>query len=242
MKYFLSISVCVLLLSCSASSQINVGGLLNNLGNSNNNSSTGLTNSQMIDGLKQALQIGTNNATSTLNKTDGYFKNVAIKILMPPEAKAVEDKLRELGFGSKVDEAILSMNRAAETAAKDAAPIFLDAIKNMTISDAASIVTGTDHAATDYLKSHTSTALTQKFTPVISKALSTVNATKYWSDVFTTYNKIPFVTKVNPDLTSYVTQKALEGLFYQIGLEEKKIRTDPAAQVTTLLQQLFGKH
>ena len=242
MKKLIALSLCsVLFLSC-ATSQINLNSVLNNLNGNGSQNNGSLTNQQMIDGLKEALNVGTNNATVTLNKTDGYFKNLAIKILMPPEAVAVENKLRSIGLGSKVDEAILSMNRAAELAAKDAAPIFLDAIKTMTISDAASIVTGTDHAATDYLKSKTSTQLISKFKPIISKALSTVQATKYWSDVFTTYNKLPFVTKVNPDLTAYVTQKALDGLFYQIGLEEKKIRTDPAAQITTLLQQVFGKH
>ncbi len=198
-----------------------------------------LTTQEIVSGLKQALTIGTQNSTNKLSAVDGFFANAAIKILMPPEAKNVESTLRNLGFGSVVDKAILSMNRAAEDAAKSAAPIFIDAITQMTISDALDILKGGDFAATNYFKQKTTGALTQSFRPVINNALSKVNATKYWSDVFSMYNK--FAAKpVNTDLSAYVTSKAIDGIFYQVGLEEQKIRKDPAARVTDLLKKVFG--
>lgn len=205
----------------------------------------GFGNSQgdhIVDGLKEALSVSAVNSTNLLSITDGFFKNMAIKILMPPDAKIVEDKLRALGFGSQVDQMILSMNRAAEAAAKDATPIFIDAIKGMSFKDAMSIVTGANDAATQYLKKTTSTQLTTKFRPVIQNALDKVDATKYWSDIFTTYNKIPFAKPVNTDLTGYVTQKALDGLFYTMAQQEAKIRKDPAATANSLIQEVFGKH
>lgn len=158
---------------------------------------------------------------------------------MPAEAKQVEQKLRVIGFGKQVDNAILSMNRAAEDAAKSAAPIFINAIKQMTIQDAVSIFRSTDFAATDFLKSKTLTALTNAFRPVIESSLEKVNATKYWNSIFTTYNKFSF-SKINPDLGAYVTDKALSGIFYQIGLEEQQIRKNPATRTTDLLKQVFG--
>lgn len=160
---------------------------------------------------------------------------------MPPEAKAVESKLRSFGLGSEVDKMLLTMNRAAEEAAKDAAPIFLDAIKGMSVNDAIALVTGPEDAATQYLRKSTSTQLTEKFTPVIDKALDKTGATKYWSDVFTMYNKLPFATPINPDLEKYVTQKALDGLFYTMAQQEAQIRKDPAATANSLIQSVFGK-
>jgi hypothetical protein len=200
----------------------------------------GLTNDQMVSGLKEALSLGAQNSSNKLSLADGYFKNLAVKIMMPPEAKEVESKLRQLGMGKLVDDAILSMNRAAESAAKDAAPIFLGAIKSMSVNDAVGILTGPNDAATQYLKKTTSSQLTQKFRPVIDAALKKTDATKYWSDVFTNYNKIPFVTKVNPDLNSYVTQKALDGLFYEVAQEEAKIRKDPVGTANSIIEQVFG--
>lgn len=161
---------------------------------------------------------------------------------MPPDAKIVETKLRSLGMGDEVDKMILSMNRAAESAAKDAAPIFVDAIKSMSFSDAMGIVQGPNDAATQYLKRTTSAQLTAKFHPVIQAALDKTEATKYWSDIFSTYNKIPFVKPVNSDLNGYVTQKALDGLFLTMAGEEAKIRKDPAATANQLIQSVFGKH
>lgn len=211
--------------------------------NNNNNSSSGnITQTEMVNALKEALTQGINKGADKVSVTDGYFKNAAIKILMPDEAKMVESKLRQVGLGSLVDNAILSMNRAAEQAAKESKPIFINAIKNITITDALSILKGPDDAATSYLKTNTSTQLTEKFTPIIKKALDNTQATKYWSDVFTNYNKIPGVQKVNPDLTKYVTQKALDGLFKMIAEEEFAIRKDPLARGTDLLKKVFGKN
>ena len=159
---------------------------------------------------------------------------------MPPEAKDVESKLRSIGMGNLVDNAILSMTRAAEKASKDAAPIFISAIKQMTFTDAAKILTGPNDAATQYLKNTTSAQLTTKFKPVIQSALAATDATKYWNDVFSNYNKIPFVTKINTDLTSYVTQKALDGLFYTLAQEEAKIRKDPLGTANDIIKTVFG--
>jgi uncharacterized protein DUF4197 len=195
--------------------------------------------SQIAEGLKQALTIGTQNSVNRLSAVDGFFANAAVKILMPPEAKNVEKTLRTFGLGSLVDRTVLSLNRAAEDAAKSATPIFVDAIKQMTITDALGILQGGDFAATNYFKEKTTASLTAAFSPVISKSLNKVDATKYWSDMFTAYNKFS-AKKVPTDLTAYVTQKAIDGIFYEVGLEEQKIRKDPAARVTDLLKQVFG--
>jgi hypothetical protein len=194
------------------------------------------------DALKQALSLSAQKSSDLLSVTDGFFKNQAIKILMPPDAKLVEEKLRDFGFGAEVDNMILSMNRAAESAAKDAAPIFINAIEHMSINDAFSIVKGPNDAATQYLKKTTTPELTTKFRPVIQSALDKVDATKYWSEIFSTYNKIPFAKPVNSDLAGYVTQKALDGLFYTMSQQEAQIRKDPAGTANALIQQVFGKH
>ena len=202
-------------------------------------SGSGLSNDEIISGLKEALNVGTSNTSSQLSKVDGYFANTAIKILMPEAAKKMEKTLRNFGMGSVVDKAILSMNRAAEDAASGIGNIFFDAIKGMSIQDGLQILRGGDFAATDYLKKGTTAQLTEKFRPVIEASLVKVDATRYWKDVFTTYNKFS-KSPVNTDLTAYVTERALAGLFYNIGLEEQKIRKDPAAQVTNILKKVFG--
>jgi len=199
-----------------------------------------LSTSEIASGLKDALRVGTDSATTKLSGINGFFANAAIKILMPPEAKQVEKTLRNVGMGKVVDNAILSMNRAAEDASKYAGSIFWNAIKQMTIQDAVGILRGGDFAATEYLKKHTTAELTNAFKPVVEKSLETTDATKYWKDVFSVYNK--FSSKpVNTDLNTYVTEKALEGIFYEIGLEEQKIRKDPAARVTDILKKVFSK-
>ena len=205
-----------------------------------NNSGTGLSSDEIIGGLKQALQVGAQNATSKISVADGFFGNALIKILMPPDAKKVENKLRSLGMGDQVDKAILSMNRGAEDASQKALPIFADAIKNITIQDGMGLLKGNKDAATQYLKNKTSQALYTAFLPVIKESLEKVGATKYWTDVFKTYNEIPFTEKVNTDLPDYVTHKALDGVFTYIAQEESKIRADPAARVTDLLKKVFG--
>lgn len=208
--------------------------LLGGSGNSN------LSTTDIIGGLKEALTKGVETGTEKLSSPDGFFKDAVLKILMPEEAKKAEQKLRGVGLGNQVDEAILTMNRAAEDASKSAAKIFVNAIKQMSIQDAAGILKGGDFAATEYLKSKTTIELTNAFRPVIDNSLEKVDATKHWNTVFTTYNKFSF-DKVNPDLAAYVTEKAMAGIFYQIGLEEQKIRKDPMAQTTELLKKVFGK-
>ncbi len=198
-----------------------------------------LSEQEITNGLKQALTIGTKNSTSSLSAIDGYFANAAIKILMPPEAQKVESTLRSVGFGSVVDKAVLSMNRAAEDAAKSATPIFVNAIKQMSITDALGILKGGDFAATNYFKDKTTIALTAAFSPVIKTALDKVDATKYWNDVFKVYNQFS-TNPVETDLAAFVTNRAIDGIFYQVSLEEQKIRQDPAARVTDLLKKVFG--
>ncbi|MGC4034614.1 MAG: DUF4197 domain-containing protein [Chitinophagaceae bacterium] len=200
---------------------------------------SGLSSDEIANGLKEALQVGATKGSDKLSAVDGFFKDAAIKILMPDEAKKVEKTLRTMGLGAQVDEAILSMNRAAEDAAKSAAPIFINAIKSMSISDALGILQGGDNAATNYLKSKTTSALTEAFRPVIEKSLEKVNATKYWNTLFTTYNKVA-LQKVNPDLPAYVTEKGLSGIFYQVAQEEKQIRQDPLARTSDLLKKVFA--
>ncbi len=198
-----------------------------------------LSNADVVQGLKEALRVGTDSSTYHLGLLNGFYKDDMIKIFMPPEAQKVEKTLRDVGMGSVVDKAVLSMNRAAEDASKYVGNIFLNAIKQMTIQDAFAILRGDDHAATNYLKQTTSAQLTIAFTPIISKSLDYTDATKYWKDIFSVYNRFSS-TPVNTDLTGYVTQKTLDGLFYHIGLEEQKIRKDPAARITDILKKVFA--
>ena len=205
------------------------------------NTGSNLSNTEVIAGLKQALEIGSNNAGSQLSALNGYFGNQLIKIMMPPEVRQVEQTLRSIGMGSEVDKAILAMNRAAEDAAQKAAPIFVEAIRTITINDGLSILRGGNGAATNYLKGRTTQQLTNAFRPVIENSLRKVDATKYWSQVFTIYNRLPTTrNKVNPDLTGYVTERALNGLFVTVEQEENKIRQNPSARVTDLLKKVFG--
>lgn len=200
-----------------------------------------LSEAEIVAGLKQALEVGSENAGDQLKAVDGYFGNAIIKILMPPEAAKVENTLRSIGLGKEVDRAILAMNRAAEDAAAKAAPIFIDAITEMTVQDGVGILNGGNGAATAYLKNKTTVKLTNEFTPVISTSLDKVNATQYWGEIFTVYNALPTTqNKINPDLTAYVTERALNGLFVVVEDEENKIREDPAARVTDLLRDVFG--
>lgn len=208
-------------------------GILNSTGSGN------LSKTEVVQGLKEALRVGTDSATFHLALLNGFYGDDIIRILMPPDVQKVEKTLRGVGLGKTVDNAILSMNRAAEDATKYAGGIFFNSIKQMTIQDAFGILKGDDHAATNYLKRTTTAQLTIAFKPIISKSLEYVNATKYWKDVFTAYNRFSS-NPVNTDLTDYVTAKALEGLFYHIGLEEQKIRKDPAARITDILKKVFG--
>ena len=200
----------------------------------------GLTEKDAADGIREALINGTGQSVKLVSVLDGYWGNAEIRIPFPEEAKDVESKLRNIGMGKKVDEFNVSMNRAAEKAAAEAKPIFVAAIKGMTVRDAINIVKGANNAATMYLKNTTSPELINKFQPIIKTSLDNVNATRYWSDLITIYNKIPLVRKMNPDLPAYVTQKAIDGLFIMIAREELKIRKDPMARTSELLKRVFG--
>jgi hypothetical protein len=194
----------------------------------------------MGNALKQALQKGTAKSSDQLSAVDGYFKNAAVKIVFPPEAQKAEKTLRSIGLGKLCDNVILSLNRAAEDAAKQAKPIFISAITHMTIQDVESILLGNQDAATQYFRRTTTIQLTNSFKPVVQVSLNKVGATKYYNQAAGEYNKIPFVRKMNPDISAYVTQKAIDGLFYEIALEELNIRKTIGARTTPLLQKVFA--
>lgn len=206
----------------------------------NNGSKGSFTSEEAAKAIKEALVKGASNGTDILSQVDGFYKNPRVKIPFPPEAQKVESSLRQIGMGGEVDKVVLSLNRAAEDASKSAKDIFVDAIQSMTVDDAINIVKGDTNAATTYLKRKTTGKLTEAFSPIIQQSLDKVDATKYWGDAMNTYNKIPFVDKVNPDLKQYVTQKALDALFLMISQEESKIRKDPVARTTELLKKVFG--
>jgi hypothetical protein len=199
-----------------------------------------LTTAEVGEGLKEALIKGISNGSDLASQVDGYFKNPTIKIPFPPDVKKVEDRLRQIGLGGEVDKFVMTLNRGAEDAAKEAKPIFIAAIKQMTINDAWAILKGEPDAATQYLKRTTSSELKNKFMPVIQNSLDKVNATKYYGDIVNKYNSIPLVQKVNPDLNDYATDMAIQGLFTMIANEEKNIRQDPVARTSELLKRVFG--
>jgi hypothetical protein len=190
--------------------------------------------------LKQALEQGTSKSANQLSAVNGFFGNAAIKILFPPQAQKAENTLRALGLNKLCDNVILSLNRAAEDAAKQAAPIFINAIKHMTLEDVTNILLGSPDAATQYFKRTTTADLVDKFKPVIQVSLDKVGATRFYGDVAKTYNKVPFVSKINPDIADYATEKAIEGLFIQIAIEELNIRQNIHARPTQLLQKVFS--
>ncbi len=199
-----------------------------------------LTTAEVGEGLKEALIKGISSGSDLASQVDGYFKNPQIKIPFPPDVKKVEDRLRQIGLGNEVDKFVMTLNRGAEDAAKEAKPIFIAAIKQMTIDDAWAILKGEPDAATQFLKRTTSGELKNKFMPVIKNSLDKVSATKYYGDIVSRYNSIPLVQKVNPDLNDYATDMAIQGLFTMIANEEKNIRQDPIARTTELLKRVFG--
>ena len=230
------VSIGVLFYGCSTS-QINsavktAGGILTE-------GSAGLTSEEVGKGLKEALIQGVSKGSAQASQTDGYLKNDLLKILMPPEMAKVDQKLRSLGMNKLMDDFMVTMNRGAEDAAKQAKPIFVSAITSMSIQDAWSILKGDKSAATNYLKSATGGQLYTSFKPVIKSSLEKVNATKYYTDIISTYNKIPFIEKINPDLNDYVTNKAVDGLFVLVQQEETNIRENPTARATDLLKKVF---
>ncbi len=245
----------ILFFSCASSGQINLNKEIQNaeknpevkkvedeIKNWENGGTKPLTNDEVIHGLKEALNVGTNNSSSSASKVDGFYKNPLIFIPFPQEAEKVKNTCENLGMHKQVQDFEMSINRAAEEASKQAAPVFLEAIKKMSIADGFKILKGPDNAATQYLQNSTSSELTTKFTPIIKDAIQKVEVTKYWSPLVTAYDKIPGVQKVNPNLEQYITQRALQGLFALIANEEKKIRTDPMARVTDILKRVFGNN
>ena len=235
------ILACALMISVSSCQSQNLGNILKQandvLGGYN---SAALTTEEIGRGLKEALTVGIKNSSLKASALDGYLGNQTIKLLFPPEAQKVEQKLRSLGLGNECDKFITALNRGAEKAAEKAVPVFVDAITQMTIQDALGILRGEKDAATNYLKRTSSIALANAFAPIMQDAINSTGATKLYGDIANTYNKIPFQQKINPDLQQYATQKAIDGLFLLVAQEEQKIRDNPAARVSDLLRRVFG--
>ena len=204
------------------------------------NGASGLSESKVASGLKQALQVGSENAVKIVGKPNGYFSNEAIKIVMPKDLHPLESGMRAIGFGPKIDEFILSMNRTAEAAAPAARKIFIDAILAMSFDDAKRILSGNNTAATEYFKEKTTGQLTDAFTPVVKKTMGENGVVKQYDALTEQYKNIPFASSKSLDIDHYVVSKALDGLFYELGEQEKQIRTNPAARTTSLLKEVFS--
>ncbi|HEY2821254.1 MAG TPA: DUF4197 domain-containing protein [Candidatus Acidoferrum sp.] len=202
---------------------------------------SGLSESKVASGLKQALQVGSENAVKIVGKPNGYFSNEAIKIVMPKDLKPLESGMRAIGFGPKIDEFILSMNRSAEAAAPAARKIFIDAILAMSFEDAKKILSGNNTAATEYFKEKTTGHLTDAFTPVVKKTMGENGVVKQYDALTEQYKNIPFASSKSLDIDHYVVSKALDGLFYELAEQEKQIRTNPAARTTSLLKEVFAR-
>ncbi|HKB45497.1 MAG TPA: DUF4197 domain-containing protein [Chitinophagaceae bacterium] len=227
----------LLIASANAFSQIKLPKIFSN----KSSSGAGITENEAGQGIKEALTQGVTTAVLNLNKTDGFFGSEFYKVLLPPDAKKIENTLRNLGMGAQVDKAILAINRGAEDAVGYAKPIFVDAIKEMTLTDALNIIRGSKDAATNYFKEKTKQKLILVFTPSVKASLDRTDATKYYSNIVTTYNKLPTTfKKSNPDLTSYVVGKAVDALFDQVAKEEANIRANPMARTTDILRKVFG--
>jgi hypothetical protein len=207
------------------------------------NTTPALTNGEVVSGLKEALTVGIQNSVNLTSVTDGFLKNAEIRLPFPPDAQKVRDKAMEWGLSGQVEKFETTLNRAAEEATKEALPIFKDAIMNMSIQDGFAILNGGDGAATKYLRDNTTARLTEAFRPKVEAAISKVKLTEYWNPIITKYNGAMNLTggqKINPDLNAYVTERAIAGLFIMVEKEENKIRKDPAARITSLLQKVFG--
>ncbi len=199
-----------------------------------------LSNADMASGLRQALDLGIDKQVSKLTQKDGFLKNELVKILLPEELKKVDKGLRDIGLDNLADEGLKVLNRAAEDAVKEATPIFINAVKDITFNDAKNILLGNDDAATQYLTGRTQTELYNKFKPVINSSFSKVGADEIWSNLINKYNAIPFTNNVNPDLTDYVTGEALKGVYKMIAVEEKEIRNKVSSRITDLLRKVFA--
>lgn len=236
-NHILILIACSLLASAPSKGQINLNNVVNTL---NQNLGQGLSNDKIVSGLKEALNRGSNASSDRASKVDGFYRNPAIKIPFPKEAKEMESTLKSIGMQKQTDAFVKSLNRAAEDAAKKAAPIFLNAITSMTINDGLTILRGGENSATTFLQSKTTSDLKQEFSPIVRASLKKVQVTKYWTPLAKNYNKLPMVKKVNPNLEEYVTTKAIEGLFKLVAEEEAKIRKDPIGTGSALLQEVFG--
>lgn len=199
-----------------------------------------LSNADIAAGLRQALQLGIDQQVTKLTQEDGFYKNELIKIVLPDDLQKVDNALRKIGLGNLADEGLKVLNRAAEDAVKEATPIFVNAVKDITFADAKNILLGEDNAATTYLTSKTQTALYDKFKPVIDNSFSKVGADQIWSNLITRYNNLPFTNDVNTDLTDYVTNEALKGVYTMIAVEEKEIREKASSRTTDLLRKVFA--
>lgn len=229
MKYIFTFFLLISLTSCSELQNI-----VNQLPDATNSSVN------IGAGLRQALDFGIKKQVTRLTKTDGFYKNNLVKIGAPTELVKVDKALRDIGLGSLTDQGIMALNRAAEDAVKEATPIFVNAVKGITFNDAKGILLGNDNAATNYLTSRTQQALYAKFNPVIKNSFGKVGADKIWTKIISKYNSIPFTKDVNPDLTDYVTNQALKGVYTMIAVEEKQIRNNVAARSTDLLKKVFA--
>jgi hypothetical protein len=230
MKKFLILIVAVSLSCCAEMQQV-----LNQLPQTQ-----GIGGVDIAGGLKEALNNGISKQVTKLTAVDGFYRNEAVKILLPEELRKVDAGLRKIGLSSLADEGLKVLNRAAEDAVKEATPIFVVAVRNMTFTDAKTILMGNESSATNYLQNSTSTALYGKFNPVIKSSFTKVGADKVWANIITKYNSIPLINKVNPDLTDYVTNQALNGVFKMVAVEEKNIRTNIASRTSVLLQKVFA--
>ena len=236
MRTRLALAAVILSIASAAHAQIDLGKIFKSDAKSN------LSNGDIVAGLKEALEVGTTNTVDLTGKVDGYFGNAAIKILLPKQLQQVDQGLRMLGQGQKVDELVLGMNRAAEKAAPAAKDIFWGAIKQMSFDDARQILAGGDTAATDYFRAKTTDTLTAAFRPVVDDTMKQVGVVQQYDQLVGAYKSVPFASSLpSVDIQAYVVGKALDGLFLVLGEQEKKIRTNPAAQVTDLLKKVFGK-
>lgn len=236
MRTRLVLSALLLSIASASYAQIDLGKIFKS------DSTSKLSNQDIVAGLKEALEVGTTDTVGITGKVDGYFGNAAIKILMPKQLQQVDQGLRLLGQGEKIDELVLGMNRAAEKAAPAAKDIFWSAIKEMSFDDARKILTGGDTAATDYFRAKTTDTLTAAFRPVVDDSMKQVGVVQQYDQLLGAYKSVPFASSLPSfDIQAYVVGKALDGLFLVLGEQEKKIRTNPAAQVTDLLKKVFGK-
>lgn len=206
----------------------------------NQSGGSGISDAMIGNGLREALDFGIDKQVTKLTSTDGFYKNELVKILLPEELQKVDNTLRKIGLGNLADEGIKALNRAAEDAVSEATPIFINAVKDMSFNDVKTILLGTDDAATQYLTNSTQQALYDKFRPVIQNSFGKVGADQIWTNLINRYNTIPLTADVNPDLTDYVTQQALKGVYKMIAVEEKEIRNKVSSRTTSLLQQVFA--